>query len=129
MGQLTPILTKNYKAGAIVYPKRIVKFGADDKTVILATGATDALIGIVDNVGYDTANTNNRYPNPDVNIYFAGIAPVVYGGTITRGNLITSDVNGKAIAATVAGSRVIGIAIEDGVNNDEGAVLITHSIS
>ena len=130
MGQLTPILTKNYKAGAIIYPKRIVKFGADDKTVILATGSTDSFIGVVDNVGYDTANTNNRYPNPDVNIYIAGVAPLIYGGTITRGSLITSDANGKGIAATaIAGLRIIGIALEDGVAGDEGTVYITQGVN
>lgn len=55
---------------------------------------------------------------------FSGIAEVEYGGNVTRGDLLTSDANGKAIATTTAGNRIIGIAMASGVSGDIGLALI-----
>lgn len=122
---LNRLLTVNYKAGATINPYRIVKFGADDQTVIQAAGATDALIGISDNVGYDPTKTNNRYPQAKVDVTICGVAQVLYGGTVTAGALLTSDATGRAIVASaLSGLRTIGFALAAGVVGDIGSVLI-----
>lgn len=123
--QLAKGLVLNYKAGATVNPHRIVKFGADDLTLIQATGSTDALIAVSDNVGYDPTNTNNRYPQAKLDAIFSDAAELEYGGTVTRGDSITSDSVGRGIkAGGVAGQKTIGIALKDGVVGDIGSIFV-----
>ena len=129
MAQLNKGLVKSFKAGATILPYRIVKFSAED-TVITAAAATDSLIGVSDSVGYDASATvlsNNRYPQAFVDVLLTDIALVTYGGTVTQGDLLTSDASGRAVtAAPSAGvnNRVIGIAMKAGVVGDVGSVLI-----
>ncbi|MGH8568782.1 MAG: DUF2190 domain-containing protein, partial [Gammaproteobacteria bacterium] len=55
----------------------------------------------------------------------AGTAEVEYGGTVTRGGLLTADSVGRAIAAAPAAgvnNRIIGIALVSGVISDIGLV-------
>ena len=129
MAQLNKGLVKTFKAGATILPYRIVKFSAED-TVITAAAATDALIGVSDQVGYDASpsvTSNNRYPQAMADIQLSDIALVTYGGTVTQGDLLTSDSSGRAVtAAPSAGvnNRVIGIAMKAGVVGDIGSGLI-----
>ncbi|MCK9372583.1 MAG: hypothetical protein M0P91_05255 [Sulfuricurvum sp.] len=113
-----PDLIKNYVAGGDIPAYRIVKFGADDNTVVLATAATDYIIGVSDLGGV----TGDR-----LDIVMDDIAEVEFGGTIVRGGPVTTDAAGKAIAATVAGSRTIGFAMVSGVVGDIGTVNIIQS--
>jgi hypothetical protein len=58
---------------------------------------------------------------------FAGIAYVKLGGTVARGDILTSDTNGNAItAAPAAGTnnRTIGIARVSGVVGDVAEVML-----
>ena len=104
---------KNYSAGGAIEKYRIVKFSADG-TVVQATAATDALIGV------------SGIPNPAVSgnrvdVVRAGAAMAELGGTVTRGDFLTADSNGKAItAAPAAGvnARTIGVADVSGVSGD-----------
>jgi len=115
-----PMLTKSFVAGAAITKYRIVKFGADDDTVVQGAAATDSLIGVADALG---AESGRR-----VDVIMAGAADVEYGGNVTRGALLTSDANGKAVAAApAAGSnvRIIGIAMAGGVAGDIGSVLLS----
>jgi hypothetical protein len=104
---------KNFKAGGTIAARTIVKFGADEKTVVAAAAATDAILGVntdVDAVSGDPCD-----------VQFQGIAICKAGGTITRGGLVTSDASGNAVAAAPsAGSnnRILGIAMQDAVVND-----------
>lgn len=130
MAELNRGLVKQFKAGATIEPYRLVIFGAAEDTVIQATAATDALIGISSNVGYNstvTATSNNRYPQALIDIQLDGIALCTFGGTVTRGQLLTSDSTGRVVAAAPAAgvnNRTIGIAMESGVVGDVGSVLI-----
>ncbi len=114
--------TYNYKAvttgGIAKY--RLVKFGANDGDADLATAATDLLIGVTTDID---AALNER-----CDVVRSGLAPVVYGGNVTRGALLTADGTGRAIATTTAGNRVIGIAEVSGVANDIGAVFIAPAL-
>ena len=131
-----PLLTKTFKAGGALTKYRIVKFGSDDDSVVQATAATDALMGVVAELDVSSGERGD--------IHLAGVAQVVYGGTITRGDLLTADSNGKAVKVTRhthtentaasytqnattgvgSGERIIGVAMVSGVSGDIGSVLI-----
>jgi len=135
-----PTLIKNYKAGGVITKMRIVKFGADDDHMIQGAAATDMLVGVCEQVGAAAAEDR-------VDIIHAGIADVEYGGTVARGDPLTSDANGKAIkstrhthtentnvtyiqnATTGVGTaeRVIGHAFVSAVAGDIGPMLVNPS--
>ena len=104
-------------AGAAILPFRLVKHGTGDATAVTATAATDAAFGVSDSLGASAAGD-------PCDIVRGGIATVVYGGTVTRGAPLTADSQGRAVVATVAGSRIVGFAEMSGVSGDEGAVAI-----
>lgn len=124
-------IVKSYKAGAAIAQYRIVKHGADDKTVIQAAATGDGLIGICCQPGGST--TGQR-----VDITRTGIEEVEYGGTVTRGDLLTADAQGRAVSVTrhthtetgtttAAASpvRIIGTAEMSGAVGDIGQVLLS----
>ena len=120
-----PDLIKTFKAGAEIAKYRIVKFDSDDDTVIQGAAATDALIGVAiqqGEAGDPAAASGER-----LDVALSGVTEVEYGGSVTRGDLLTSDANGKAVAAapaTGANNRVIGVAMVSGVSGDIGSVRI-----
>lgn len=121
MALSNPLHIKNYKAGGAITKFRIVKLSADD-TVVQAAAAADAVLGVLGEI--DAASGDH------VDVVMAGIAEVEYGGSVTRGALLTSDADGKAVAAAPAAgvnNRIIGTALESGVSGDIGSVLIAHS--
>lgn len=119
-----PGLTATFDAGAAIAKYRIVKLGAADYAVIQGAAVTDNLIGVSTEVDIDSGNR--------ADVITAGIATVEYGGNVTRGQKLTSDANGKAIAAAPANgvnNQVIGTALISGVDGDHGSVLINpHEI-
>ena len=110
-------LITNYNAGAAVAPYRIVKHGSGDRVAVQASAAADAAIGVSDQLG--AAATGDP-----MDVIHSGLAEVEFGGNVTRGNPLTADADGKAIAATVDGCRIIGFAEVSGVDGDIGSVLI-----
>jgi hypothetical protein len=118
MTQRNPGTILAFKAGATVNPNRFVKFSAD-RTVIQAAAVGDAIIGVSD---LGAASTEI------VDVVMNGIFPVVYGGTVTRGDLLTSDSTGRAVtAAPAAGvnNSTGGRAMVSGVVGDLGSVSIS----
>ena len=114
-----PGLIKTYVAEAAVAAYRIVKPGAADANVVPAAGVNDALMGINGAIAGDI--------NKRADIIHSDIADVEYGGPVTRGDWLTSDVSGKAVtAAPAAGTNnnVIGRALVSGVLGDIGSCLI-----
>lgn len=113
MAGRTDGLTKNFRAGALIAPYLILKFGPDDQTLVPAAGPTDDLIAT--NVELE-AKAGERF-----DAAFGGLPEVRYGGPIGRGKPITSDTQGRAVeAAPAAGVRVriIGFSIASGVPGD-----------
>lgn len=105
--------TLNYNAGGAIAKRRLVKFGADDKTVVQAAAAADLTIGASTDV--DTAI------GEPTDVIHDGLALVQAGGAITRGQEVTSDANGKAVAAAPAAgvnNRIAGIALQSAVLDD-----------
>jgi hypothetical protein len=110
----TDMFIKSYRADAAVAKHRLVKAGAADGSAAQAAAATDAIMGVADSIGGATGEI--------FDVIAGGYASVTYGGVVTRGAPLTSDADGKAIVATVAGSRLIGYAVLAGALNDVGTV-------
>lgn len=109
------ILSKSRRAAGIIPAYRIVKPGAEDGQVALATAATDALMGTS---GQLPAAAGER-----IDIDLGGMPEVELGGTVAAGDPITCDANGKGIKAEPeagANVRYIGFADTAGTN---GAVI------
>lgn len=114
-------LVKTYIAEGNISPHRIVKFGSADYGVLQAAAATDKLVGV-------TVPLVSAVSGDSVDVIHEGIADIELGGTVTRGDLITADANGKGVvSAPAAGSnnRVIGSANVSGVAGDIIPVLIS----
>lgn len=110
------VLSKSFDAGAAISPYRIVKPGAADSAVLQGAAATDALVGVCMEVGPASGER--------VDIIVSGVAEVQLGGTVARGDWITSNGTGQGIATTTAANQVIGRALASGVANDIIPVLI-----
>lgn len=119
MGQVAQELwVYNVLAGAAVTKFRIVKYGSNDNEFIQGAAATDKVCGVADAIGAEAAGD-------PLDVVRSGLARVEYGGTITRGDMLVSDANGKAVAAAPSAgtnNRSIGIAEISGVSGDIGIV-------
>lgn len=118
---MTPILTKAMKAEAAIAGYRIVKPGAADGAAVQATTTTEPLMGVADRLGAASGAT--------VDVHMAGIAEVEFGGNVTRGDFLTADASGRAVAAAPGAGvnvNVIGRAMVSGASGDIGSVMISQ---
>lgn len=90
---------------------RILKPGTADGSCVLATAATNKLLGTSDDLNHVTGET--------VDLAVGPVPFVKLGGTVTAGAWLTSDANGAAVATTTTGDQVIGRAEIAGVAGDE----------
>ena len=120
------------KAGGNIPPSHIVKLStAADNTVLVSAAATSVNIGVAqggtrrapgtgDDDGYAAiAGENVAVFGPG-----SGQALVDLGGTVTRGDAVTSDGNGRGVSTTTDGDIIIGWAMQSGVSRDLVTVLI-----
>ena len=117
-----PGLIKTFTAEATVAPYRIVKHGSADTNAVPASAVTDSMIGVSGQVQGDITKR--------VDVTMSDIAEVELGGTVTRGDWLTSDANGKAVtAAPAAGTNnnVIGRAMASGVLGDIAPVFLAQN--
>ncbi len=117
------VLAKNYTAGGAIAAFRIVKLGANDGEVVQAAAATDLLIGVTGELGPASGER--------VDVQKIGITRIEFGGTVTRGNPVTSDASGKAVAAAPAAGanvRIIGFAEVSAVSGDIADVLLAPCV-
>lgn len=106
-------LTKSYTAEGAISANTIVKVGAADYGILQGAAATDKLIGISTEI---SAISGER-----ADVVLDGIADLKLGGTVARGDLLTSDATGQGVtAAPAAGvnNRYIGMALISGVVGD-----------
>lgn len=106
-------LTKNYLAEGAISANRFVKVGAADYGVLVAAAVGDKIIGITTEI--DAASGER------VDVVHEGIADLKLGGTVARGDLLTSDASGQGVtAAPAAGTnnRIGGMALISGVSGD-----------
>lgn len=121
MGQTTGFLTKSLQATTAIPARTLVNYGAADGTGVPAADATKFLVGVSSEV--DTAIGQRASVHMNGNI-----ADVIYGGTVARGDALTSDASGRAIATTTAGNRCVGFAEVSGVVGDIGSVVISPHV-
>lgn len=102
-----PLLAVNYLAEIAIPINRLVRMGAADRTVTLATSATDAIIGAV--------NETPIALGERCDVVRMGICFVEAGAAIARGAPITSDGVGRGVTAAPAtgiNNRIVGFADE-----------------
>jgi hypothetical protein len=89
----------------------IVKRVAGGK-VDLCTAGGDNSLGVLQNtpVANDSAEVLGRHSSET--------GKVIAGASITRGDKLTSNASGKAVATTTEDDHVFGIAESDAANND-----------
>lgn len=101
-------------AGADLSTKRyhIVKLNSDGN-VVLASAATDAIIGVLD-------NSPKLGQTADV-VLLNGVGTFkvkAANAGISKDDFITSDANGQAVKTTTSGNRVIGRAVRTTAANE-----------
>jgi len=97
----------NFTAENAVPAFRFAKVGTADGNVKLAA-AGDAVLGV-------STDINSAEGRP-CDVQFDGIAKIELGGSVTFGDKLASDANGKAVAAT--SGEIGGIALDSGVSGD-----------
>lgn len=112
---------QSYKAGGTVNPRRFVKMGAADGYAIQATGSAATIIGISEQVlGASTSNLAAAEDTFDV--IKNDQAYLELGDTVTRGQYLTADANGKGIPAVI----VAGTPLYVGAYAEESGVVGDH---
>lgn len=106
---------KSFKANADLSAKQfyIVKLDTDGVGVVLASAASDFVLGTLDNKPTSgmTASVSLRSS--------AGTHKVVLGGTVSAiGGKLVADSAGKAVVSTNAGDHMIGYALQTGSAGD-----------
>ncbi|MBS4040405.1 MAG: DUF2190 family protein [Flavobacteriales bacterium] len=81
--------------------------------LVLATAATDDIIGVINDGGRVAGDTATVQL-----INGSGTFKVKAGGTIAKGAYLTTDASGQAVATTTAGNRVFGRAVRAAVAGD-----------
>ena len=123
MASNIPGLITTFRAGGAVTKRRLVKHGAADGVVLQGAASADKFVG----VSTDLSAANGA----PVDVIRTGVAPVEYGGTVARGDALTSDASGKAVvAAPAAGAnaQIVGFAEVSGVAGDIGAVFLARGV-
>jgi hypothetical protein len=88
----------------------IVKADAAPNSCVKAAAATDKILGTSDELDHVAGEM--------VDIAVGPIGKVRLGAVVAAGDALTSNVDGKAIATTTTGNRIIGFAEQAGVLND-----------
>lgn len=125
MAQQTPGLVKTFacadNANNAIAANIVVVVDASNGGVKRSGAATTGFVG----VSIEAADTNNF-----VAVQTTGIVQITAGGTISKGDYISSDANGKAVTATAVAfggttvSQVIGIAMNAATSGNLVDVLI-----
>ena len=116
-------MIRNFKAEGVIPAFTIVKMGSADGQILAAAAATDKLMGVTTDIG---AAINER-----ADMIMGGVADVLFGGAVTRGDPLTSDASGRAVtAAPAAGAnvRLIGFALVSGVLGDVGQIEVKQGL-
>ncbi len=104
--------TPNLVAGGTIAPFRLVKLSAvADFTGLQADAATKLVVGVTDGSVRRFDATDHALAGDTISLQPTDTVQVTSSAAITRGALLTSDANGKAITAT-SGQSAFYIALE-----------------
>jgi hypothetical protein len=112
-----PILLDSMNATADLSAKQFFAVKVDasnDEAVVICSVQGERAYGILQ---------NNPKAGWSASAMVAGISKAVYGGTVTRGDQLMVDANGRLITQTGT-NVVVGIARVSGVVNQVGSVLL-----
>lgn len=114
---MIPTFTRAYEVSAVVRPFRIARFSdvAASQRMAEATANTQPMVGVFDKLAGLAAIGQM------VDVHRGGLCSVELGATVTAGQPLTSDAQGRAIPAVPAAAtqvRVIGFADQPGVVGD-----------
>lgn len=112
---------KTRYAGAAVTAYSFVVAGSADNTAILASASTSKILGVSGSLAAESGQP--------FDITLLGLSKVKLGGTVTRGDLLTSDSAGLAVelsdAILAAGKAYSGgVALQSGVSGDIIDILV-----
>lgn len=88
---------------------------SNDESIVLAAAATDPILGVLQ---------NKPAAGKAALVRFLATSKVIAGGTITRGDLVTSDGNGKAVTTTTDHQVILGRALQSAVAGDIFEVML-----
>jgi len=100
-----PVLTISRAADGAIVAGAIVEVGTVAGSVKEANAATDTLIGVAHKAAADLERLDVRV---------LGVAKVLGGGTVTEGDKVTTDGDGKGVTASSDADHIIGVALEAG---------------
>lgn len=112
-------LVLSYDASATINPYRFVKEATDPK-VAQAASAADDVVGIANYLGV-TYSATAEVNTVEVNV--TRIAELEFAGAVARGAKITSNADGKGLAA-VSTNKYYAIALAAAVAGDRKKVLL-----
>jgi len=115
MGYEVPVLDITLLAAADFSAKQFYLVKVDASGNAALCGAGEAGIGVIQNTPAISAATSVRT---------LGISKVIYGNTVTAGQQLMSDANGKAVPHTGT-NEVVGVALESGAADEIHAVLVS----
>jgi hypothetical protein len=107
------LFTRAYEASAAILPFRIVAFSDPANGSKIATAASATALPLVGTTGKVAGGIGDM-----VDVDRLGLSQVQLGGTVAAGDRLTSDAQGRAIKATVAGQFIVGRADQPGVLGD-----------
>ncbi|WP_297772694.1 capsid cement protein [uncultured Roseovarius sp.] len=112
---------KSYRAEAAISGRTVVKFGSSGG-VVAATAATDAAIGITDQLDAAAGDM--------VDVIMSGSAEAALTGTVDAGDPVRGGSGGAVAASSGTGNVAIGYALSAGVSGDIIDVAIArHSVT
>ena len=107
-------------AGAAIAAYRFVEVKANDNEAHQAASNAAKIVGTSGRSAIGSGET--------ADVAVAGISEIQAGAAVTRGDLLTSDANGKAIPAA-AGQRIGGIAMAIAVAEDIFDILLSPGVA
>jgi len=125
-------MTQLSRQGGLILSQRVqtavigngyaVKSGTLNSQVILASAATDKIIGL-SSVPGPVGTTAAIGDTIDIVVGFCSTEGTL-GGSVVQGDMLTADSAGKLIATTTQANRAVGMALKDGSANDIIPVLV-----
>lgn len=113
--EMCEYLTLIRQAGGDIVSHRIVAI--DNGEFKQATSGTAVLVGVA---------TEDIDDEAEGAMIVSGIATVTAGGSVSVGNYITSDTNGKGVVAT-ATDNVVAVALESASADEDFEALVVHN--